>query len=83
MNPSLRFTTITTLLGKNCNSIGVEIDPEYCKLAAKYLKGESSNLFSKAELVFEKLFKEPSQELCVREDQELYKAHPSRTKLKT
>ena len=68
-------------LRNNRDSIGIEIDPEYCRLAAKYLKAESDTLFSNVELAFEKLFKDASEELCVREDKELYKVRPSRTKL--
>ncbi len=37
------------------NSVGVEIDPEYCKMIYKHLKSESTGLFSKAEIIFEKL----------------------------
>jgi len=76
-------TTMIAALRNNRDSIGIEIDPEYCRLAAKYLKAESDTLFSNVELAFEKLFKDASQELCVREDKELYKVRPSRAKLNT
>jgi site-specific DNA-methyltransferase (adenine-specific) len=75
-------TTMIAALKNNRNSIGIEIDPEYCKLIAKHLKAESCSLFSKAELLFEKAVEDTSGELCVREDQELYKVRPSRVKLK-
>jgi DNA modification methylase len=75
-------TTMIAALKNNRNSIGIEIDPEYCRLIAKHLKAESSSLFSKAELLFEKAVEDTSGELCVREDQELYKVRPSRVKLK-
>ena len=35
------------------NSIGVEIDPEYCRMAAQYLKAETEDFFTTAELRFE------------------------------
>ena len=75
-------TTMIAALKNNRNSIGIEIDPEYCRLTAKHLKAESSNLFSKAELLFEKAVEDISGELCVREDQELYKVRPSHLKPK-
>jgi hypothetical protein len=37
------------------NSIGVEIDREYCRMAARRLKAESSGLFCSSELIFEKV----------------------------
>ncbi|MDW7980686.1 MAG: site-specific DNA-methyltransferase, partial [Verrucomicrobiales bacterium] len=46
--------TGTTMIAAMCtgrNSIGVEIDPEYCRIAARYLKAEASDLFARAELV--------------------------------
>jgi len=44
------------------NSIGVEIDREYCRMAARRLKAESSGLFSSSELIFEKAQTESSQQ---------------------
>ena len=44
------------------NSIGVEIDREYCRMAAKRLKAESSGLFSSSELIFEKAEGKSSQQ---------------------
>ena len=35
--------------------VGLDIEPEYCKMAARYLKAESSSLFVKADLKFEKM----------------------------
>jgi hypothetical protein len=62
------------------NSIGVEIDPEYCRMAAAYLKAESSSLFSDDQLVFEKA--ELQKAACVvREDPKLYEVKPARKKL--
>jgi modification methylase len=36
------------------NSVGVEIDADYCRLAARYLKAEANDLFSSAKPMFEK-----------------------------
>jgi site-specific DNA-methyltransferase (adenine-specific) len=47
-------TTMVAALKNGRNSIGVEIDREYCRMAARRLKAESSGLFSSSELIFEK-----------------------------
>jgi DNA modification methylase len=72
-------TTMVAALRSGRNSIGVEIDQEYCRMAARYLKAENADLFSTAKLVFEKMSAE--QALCVREDRALYKVRPARKKL--
>lgn len=46
-------TTMVAALRAGRNSIGIEIDPEYCRMAARYLKAETSDLFAAAELRFE------------------------------
>jgi len=55
-------TTMVAALKNGRNSIGVEIDREYCRMAARRLKAESSGLFSSSELVFEKAQAESSQQ---------------------
>jgi site-specific DNA-methyltransferase (adenine-specific) len=75
-------TTMVAALRNNRNSIGVEIDPDYCRMAARFLKAESLNLFNRAELAFEKLARQPQGEVVVREDQELYTVRPSRARIK-
>ncbi|MDI6632453.1 MAG: DNA methyltransferase [Bacillota bacterium] len=73
-------TTMVAALRFQRNSIGVEIDPEYCRMAASYLKAENSNLFSNAELIFEKAV--PEKATCiVKEDPALYQVKPARRKL--
>ncbi|MFZ2172254.1 MAG: site-specific DNA-methyltransferase, partial [Methylococcaceae bacterium] len=47
-------TTMLASLQTGRNSIGVEIDPEYCHIAAHRLSGEAPSLFSRAQLKFEK-----------------------------
>ncbi len=72
-------TTMVAALRSERNSIGVEIDPEYCRMAARYLKAENSDLFSTATLSFERAAIEaPSH---VREDPGLYEVRPARKKL--
>jgi len=70
-------TTMVAALKNNRNSIGVEIDPEYCKLAARYLKAETSDLFSNAKLIFEKATAQEEASI-VREERELYEVQPAR-----
>lgn len=62
------------------HSVGVEIDFDYCRMAACYLKAESQCLSDEPRLQFEKLTQRGGQ-LCVREEQELYRASPSKKKL--
>ena len=73
-------TTMVAALKYNRNSIGVEIDPEYCRMAARYLKAEASDLFSHAHLVFENATVEPSGCL-LKEARELYRVQPARKRL--
>lgn len=72
-------TTMIAALRADRNSIGVEIDPEYCRMAACFLKAETSNLFSTAKLQFEKIATETAN--LVKEDQALYEVRPARKKL--
>jgi site-specific DNA-methyltransferase (adenine-specific) len=73
-------TTMVAALKYKRNSIGVEIDPEYCRMAAAYLKAESNDLFSDTELVFEKA-EERRAAWLVRENRDLYEVKPARKKL--
>ena len=72
-------TTMIAAFRAGRNSIGVEIDPEYYRMAARFLKEESANLFSTAELRFEKIDTETAN--LVREDQALYELRPARKRL--
>ena len=62
------------------NSVGVEIDPEYCRMIARYLKAESNDLFNEVELQFERTVHVKKQ-MVVREDKELYNVRPARKRL--
>ncbi len=72
-------TTMVAALRTGRNSIGVEIDPEYCRMAARYLKVENTDLFSSAKLIFEKV--SADQTCLVKEDQALYELRPAKKKL--
>lgn len=72
-------TTMVAALLTGRNSIGIDIDPEYCRMAARYLKAETSGLFSDAKLHFEREVAE--QAFIVSEDQDLYEVRPAKKKL--
>lgn len=72
-------TTMIAAIRTGRNSVGVEIDSEYCRMAARYLKIENNDLFSNAKLVFEKLTRGRAQ--LAREYQELYQVHPAKKKM--
>jgi len=71
-------TTMIASLRYGRNSIGIDIDPEYCRMAARYLKKESSNLFFDTELRFEKMNFENTGHMQVCEDQALYEVRSAR-----
>jgi len=74
-------TTMVAALKYQRNSIGVEIDSDYCRLAAGYLKAESSNLFHDTEFIFESvILDEPA--FMLKENSTLYKVKPARNRLK-
>jgi len=71
-------TTMIAALRNGRDSIGIDIDPEYCRMAARYLKTESGNLFIHTELIFEKMIDDHTGHMQVCEDQALYKVKSSR-----
>jgi site-specific DNA-methyltransferase (adenine-specific) len=73
-------STMIAAMRTGRNSIGVEIDPDYCRTIAKYLKAETQDLFSSSELHFEKIVGK-KDDLMVREDRALYAVHPARKRL--
>jgi DNA modification methylase len=73
-------TTMIAALRTGRNSIGVEIDPEYCRMAARYIKADDQNSSSSTELIFEKASSRRAG--LVKEDQALYKVRPARKKLR-
>ncbi len=72
-------TTMVAAMQTGRNSIGVEIDSEYCKMTARHLKAENSGLVSENKLLFEKVA--PEQTFAVMEDQALYEVKPAKKKL--
>ena len=71
-------TTMVASLRYGRNSIGIDIDAEYCRMAARILKKESSNLFLKTELLFEKMIPDNTGQMQVCEDQSLYEVRSDR-----
>ena len=71
-------TTMVASLKYGRNSIGIDIEPEYCRIAARYLKKESSNLFIKTELIFERMVADITGQMQVCEDQALYEVKSAR-----
>jgi modification methylase len=67
-------TTLVAALKSGRSSIGIELDKEYCRSAARFLKAETANMnmFYKADLSFETLESDESGHLQVCEDQTLY-----------
>ena len=72
-------TSMIAALKTGRNSIGVEIDPDYCLMAARYLKAEASDFFSSAKLVFEKATVHDG--ISINDDQGLYNVRPAKKKL--
>ncbi len=71
-------TSMVASLRHGRNSIGFDIDPDYCRMAARFLKKESSNLFFKTELIFEKMISDNTGQMQVCEDQTLYEVRSAR-----
>ena len=74
-------TTMIAALRYGRNSIGIDIEPEYCRMAGRYLRKESSNLFINTELIFEKMIADNSGQMQVSEDQALYELKSARKSL--
>jgi len=72
-------TTMIAASRAERNSIGVEIDVDYCRMAARYLKAEHMHLFDNSSLLFERVIAE--QATMVREDPELYGVRPAKKTL--
>ena len=73
-------TTMIAALRAGRSSIGVEIDPEYCRMTTRYLKAENADLFFHSEFIFEKAA--PDRPYLVEEDPELYEVRPAKKRLK-
>ncbi len=64
-------TTMVAALQTGRNSIGVDIDSEYCRIAAYRISGETKNLFSRAQLLFEKAHLNPQGIVEIREEPDI------------
>ena len=62
-------TTMIAALRNGRNSIGIDIDKEYCQMAARNLKAEINNSSSKANLIFQKMTNGSSGKTKICEDQ--------------
>ena len=72
-------TTMVAALRNGRSSIGVEIDPDYCRMAARYLKAENSDFFYEAQLSFEQAT--DARPCMVREAPELYEVRAASKRL--
>ncbi len=72
-------TTMVAALRTGRNSIGIDIDPDYCRMAARYLKAENADLFTTSKLLFEQVAAEPAS--LVKENQALYEVRPAKKRL--
>ncbi|MBN2219032.1 MAG: site-specific DNA-methyltransferase [Kosmotogaceae bacterium] len=66
-------TTMVSALRTGRNSVGIEIDRDYCKMAAKRLKTESSDFFNRVELQFKKQINSKKSGPVLREEKAGYR----------
>lgn len=67
-------TTMVAALKWQRHSIGVEIDRDYCRMAARRLQHEAADMFTHASLRFEKRIEDPDHGCQVCEDESVYGA---------
>jgi site-specific DNA-methyltransferase (adenine-specific) len=65
-------TTMLAAMKSGRNSVGIEIDPEYCKMTEERLREENSNMFSAATLEFIYPAVEVLQKLAVSDNRDRY-----------
>jgi site-specific DNA-methyltransferase (adenine-specific) len=73
-------TTMIAAMKCNRNSIGIEIDEEYCRMAAKRLRDENQDLFSSARLEVLNFVDVPQTSTLVSEDVVAYSSTRKTTK---
>ena len=75
-------TGTTMLAAMKCgrNSIGIEIDREYCHMAATRLKNHPGDMFLPVELVFQKMMHSHSEAVEVREERANYQSYTKKNK---
>jgi DNA modification methylase len=67
-------TTMVAALRASRNSIGLDIDRQYCRMAAKRLKVEASDMFTNAKLVFQKFVEDEQGVRALAEEKASYVA---------
>lgn len=65
-------TTMLAALKADRNSIGIEIDPDYCRMALRRLHHENATLFSTARVEFEDRLSKTESALAVKEGPDAY-----------
>jgi len=60
----------------------IDIDKEYCRMTARYLKAEISDSSTKTKLIFQKMTNDSSGKTKIREDQSLYKVRTTKKVMK-
>jgi site-specific DNA-methyltransferase (adenine-specific) len=75
-------TTMIAALRNGRNSIGIDIDKEYCQMAARNLKAEINDPSINAKLIFQKMTNDGSGKMKICEDQSLYKVKTAKKVLK-
>jgi site-specific DNA-methyltransferase (adenine-specific) len=73
-------TTMLAALKWGRNSIGIEIDPEYCRMAARRILDESQSLFSTSSFELIEATAVAEEALALREKPVPYKAGRLRSK---
>ncbi|OPY75339.1 MAG: Modification methylase DpnIIB [Syntrophorhabdus sp. PtaU1.Bin050] len=72
-------TTMVAAMRTGRSSVGVDVDPEYCRMAARYLRAENSGLLSEAKFFFGRI--DTQRTGVVMEDRALYEVRSSKKKL--
>jgi modification methylase len=72
-------TTMIASIRTGRNSVGIEIDAEYCRMTARLLKAEIGDLSSPTKVLFEKTAAD--KEFMVKENKTLYKIRAAKKKL--
>ncbi len=73
-------TTMVAAMKAGRNSIGIEIDPEYCKMAEERLREKNSNMFSSSNLEFIYPAQDIPKQLVVSEKREKYSSRKRKSK---
>lgn len=73
-------TTMVAALRADRNSIGIEIDANYCRQAAYRLQAEASSFLTHAQLQFQKAELLPTGKATLRETGEEYRSEPGKRK---